>query len=286
MEHSSPSPRTVPLPPMLGRPPLADDIEAVLDDRPLHGEMAAALTTDDDGRAVEMIDERTEIVHRWSITQDNEAEWAMRKLAEAEAEIAAVEAQAVEWKAQVDDWLATVRRRPEGTARFMRERLEAYALRERAEADRATVPLPSGKVATRESKAKASICDPPDLLAWLADHPKADIAAPRKPLISEVRKIVEVVELPAIIDVGLACGCVLAGVELEGGPPADPPDEGDLDQCPEHGEQAIVDVRVVFAEWWPVEPGTKIPVPGLEIEPPSYTVTVTPKTPTKENPDE
>lgn len=113
-----------------------------------------------------------EVVERWQITEDGQAEWAMRKLAALAARADEVRAQARGWRNPIDEWERAELERVERPARFFAAHLERYGLDVRAnDPRRATVPLPSGEIATRAPKAPTvTIDDEAALLAWLGEH--------------------------------------------------------------------------------------------------------------------
>lgn len=200
---------------------------------------------------------------RFAITDDNGAEWAMRKLARATHEVHGATLQAQEWKRRVDDWLHQVTAGPNRDAAFFTALLEDYALRQRAEGERKSIPLPSGRITTRGTEEpKVTITDETAVVGWVDTH-----------LMTEVREV-------------LARTLQLHEVEL--------PPEG-LEALGTHlGElmefhaallsrKPLVSklrerVNVVTTEEGVrvIDPDTAEPVPGLTAEVPEPTATVTP----------
>lgn len=123
---------------------------------------------------------------RWQIGTVGEAEWAMRKAAEAKAAIAAAEEQYDEWVRPFTDWLDGQVRRPRATLRFFQAHLERWALDERDRTGGAQYPLPSGIVRTTRTPAKATIPEKGKekadatraLLAWAVEHDLLDVINP------------------------------------------------------------------------------------------------------------
>lgn len=128
-------------------------------------------------------DELPEQVRAWTITDDDSADWAMRRLAQYEREMAELEERATAWAAKIETWFEQASRRPWSSADFFRAHLQAYALRRRFETDGRvkTVTLPSGRIATRPgSGPKVRVGDPEAFKAWALenpDHPAVRIKA-------------------------------------------------------------------------------------------------------------
>jgi hypothetical protein len=116
------------------------------------------------------------------------ADWAMRKLGQARAAIAARRAEHQAWMDEVDErvaqlatWLADVIRDDVATADRMTGLLSEYAMRERRETGRATLKLPSGEVATKATGARLSIIDLAGFTLWAQEHMPAAIAPEPEP---------------------------------------------------------------------------------------------------------
>lgn len=109
-----------------------------------------------------------DIHERWKIEDDGAAEWAMRKLAQYEADDSDATARAAEWQEQIDQWLDRQLRRNDARASFFRTALMNYALRERAASNdqRKTIDLPSGQVKTRMSKGKLQVLNDDAVIVW------------------------------------------------------------------------------------------------------------------------
>lgn len=136
-----------------------------------------------------------EQVDRWVIGNDDEAEWAMRKLASAQARLAAAERKAEVWRSQIDAWLADVTAADRSSVEFFRDRLERYAVANRAATGEASLRLPSGTVTTRKVAARIAVEDPTavGLLGWVHATIDADQVA-------DVVKVTERVRVRALAD--------------------------------------------------------------------------------------
>lgn len=174
--------------------------------------------------------EETAAPLRWAPSNDDEADWSMRKLAVAEAELAEIRARRDAYVERIDRW-ATREIQASGVEKRIarwRALLEDYALRRREEDGAATIWLPSGKVATTSSKPAAEVADDETFVAWLRDTYDDDaekldaaVKVTAKPLISAVKSELRVVERTrAVVPIATpACGhepIRLPEVEVEG----------------------------------------------------------------------
>lgn len=153
----------LPIPPELAvdTEPLSDDDLAlyfdVRDTRPGDGS---------DGPPEEEL-ATAEGVHRWRIEADDQAEWALRKLAVANEELRRLAEQAQEWQARIGAWFSQASARPQRTAAFMEERLADYGLRLREVGGPATLTLPSGVIKTSDRKPAVEVEDDAQLARYL-----------------------------------------------------------------------------------------------------------------------
>lgn len=139
------------------------------------------------GQAVEMLADAEP--ERWRIVDDDGAEWAMRHIAEATAELAELRARAARWQERIDAWFAQAAEQVARRADFFTAHLEWYGRRERIEHERATISLPSGKVSARQVGAAVEIVDEEALLAWAKDNAPAIVRVREDVLVSELRKV-------------------------------------------------------------------------------------------------
>lgn len=107
------------------------------------------------------------------VDSDGEAEWALRKLAHANQQIADFEQIASDETDRVARWLQAVCDPLDHDRAYFIGQLEFYARGQR-EDGRKTITLPHGTVATRPIKQRIAITDPDLLLTWARDnHPDA-----------------------------------------------------------------------------------------------------------------
>jgi hypothetical protein len=106
----------------------------------------------------------------WKITDDGAADWALRKLLRAKAEVDKIRLMAQDRIDTIRQWQATVSGPPIGQVAHWRGLLEEYALRRRQETGKPSVKLPNGTLATTEHKATVEITSPEHLLAWLGKN--------------------------------------------------------------------------------------------------------------------
>lgn len=212
---------------------------------------------------------------RWSVTDAGAAEWAMSRLAGAEAEIADAQEQAAVWRSRVDDWLAEATARPARFAAFLRHHLEEYALALRAANPKAaTTTVPSGKVATRWSEARPVIANDQAVLEWLDERDEVpDGAIKRAPLVSKLKPILTVAPRSTgrwNAEVA-CCGALLT---LDAAADGSAPAVGLCSRCgAETPEVVAVEQETVLVV---IDSGTGEAVPGFTVEPGHYSVTVTP----------
>jgi len=180
---------------------------------------------------------------RWAISDRLEADWALRKIAEARIRFDEDRRLYEQFRAQLDRWFRRVAGPHEATIAFFEDHLEDYGrrwIRTQPPSRPRSLPLPSGVIRTTTSQAKAVFVDADVVKAWAKEHEPTLVHSKTETwvLISEVREYVEVVQ-----DV-------------------EPNDDGEP--------------RTV---WKVVHRVTKEPVPGLGIEQEHTTVKVVPETP-------
>lgn len=93
----------------------------------------------------------------FSIKDDNEADWACRKIVRRLAEIDANKKLAELRKQQIDDWLAIVNHDSESEITFFTELLRPYIETRLADQKSKTLKLPSGTVALRKASPELTI---------------------------------------------------------------------------------------------------------------------------------
>lgn len=171
-------------------------------DEELDEVLETGMLTDDQLEVVEeQLDAGLVAVHRWQVTDDGGAEWAMRMLAAIDAERAAIADQYAIWIEPIVAWRDEQLARLTPRRDFFAGHLERYALRVRAENPRrATISLPSGKVTTTAAqKPTVEIMDEEAVLKWAGDSLPAEeyelaVKTTTKPQIVEIRRLVKVEE--------------------------------------------------------------------------------------------
>lgn len=133
--------------------------------------------------------------YRWSITDMPSAEWAIRKYAALDSEIAEAEQLAADWIEQVRQWLDRTKRPLVRRRGFFEEHLTGYALRRRHEDPRfKTLKLPSGDVPTRLQPARVAVRDDKasveTFVEWALEHAPDTVKAKWSPVADEVKKTV------------------------------------------------------------------------------------------------
>ncbi len=107
----------------------------------------------------------------WQITDDGAAEWAMRRLAEADAELRDLSQRATDWSNRIREWFEHRAKPLERRADFFRGHLHRYALARREAGAGATLSLPSGKVSTLPGRLRVELADADAFRAWAAANP-------------------------------------------------------------------------------------------------------------------
>lgn len=127
---------------------------------------------------------------RWRIRTDDDAEWALRHLAEARAELERLRQQSLRWQERIEAWFRQAAREPARRAEFFQAHAEWYGRRCRAEG-RKSVKLPSGTIATRSTPAAAVIADPVALVEWAREALPEAVRVREDVLVSTLRKLTD-----------------------------------------------------------------------------------------------
>lgn len=157
--------------------------------------------------------------HRWQIEDHGAAEWALRRLAEARANIAALEEQAAAWNRRIDEWTAKALAPLLNREQFFVANLEDYGLRVReASADEVkTLVLPSGKVKTTSHGPKVKVGDPHGFDEWAAANPDDELVRTTYDLAAGAvkgRVLVQAKDAGASWQAWMECGHMVAGTVL------------------------------------------------------------------------
>lgn len=163
---------------------------------------ADGLTPAQRGVTLSAADVRVGAVQRWRITDDNLAEWAMRKYAQAQHALAELDAKHDAWQAQIVDWHRRAVAGPQRRAAFFEAHLIRYALEQRRDLDRKTVALPAGKVGTRAHAAKVDVADETAVLRWAREAGLAEKIVTEKVALTPLREhvvLAEIVDAAALL---------------------------------------------------------------------------------------
>lgn len=165
------------------------DFESMLADviaRPWDGEAP--------GGAFTHVQGATNVAH-WQMITDEDAEWALRKLAMAQEDVDRLRAQAESWQARIQQWFVQASRTHVTRVRLMEARLADYGRRRRDAGGGATLKLPSGQVASKWNRPTLAVVDESAFVEWLkAVKPEAvkTVESPRLRDIGDAAKVVEV----------------------------------------------------------------------------------------------
>lgn len=219
-------------------------------------------------------DPRVSIAQRWAVTDDGAAEWSMRHIANANAEIEKLRLQADEWEARIHQWF-TQRAKPlEAKVAFMSAHLERYALyRREADPKAKTLTLPSGRVRTTRQVPTVVISDADEAIRWTAQNAPEAIKTTHKVLVSDLRHHVHPRELVTLAWVTNSCGCKVSVRDDEG---LQIPPVGTETECPECGQPALIGKVEELAHRWVAVDSDGAYVPGVDVDPGGVTAKVVP----------
>lgn len=138
----------------------------------------------------EAIDDRAPAYDRFSIPDDAAADWALRKIAKAQAAIDAAEQVADERRALIDRWLQDSTASDRSTVEFMTGLLSEYHGRVLAEdPDRKTLDLPAGRVKSRTTKPAVVIEDLDTVAEWCGSHMPDAVTYTPKVSVRDIRNV-------------------------------------------------------------------------------------------------
>lgn len=125
------------------------------------------------------------------VDTDAKAEWAIRKLSAVRKRIAEAEQIAKDEIYRVEQWLESQKKSLSNDAEYFEALLITYGERCRTVDNRLTVSLPHGKIKSRATKAKVSVNNEEEFIAWAKDN---------APDLLRVKESVNVGELNKLID--------------------------------------------------------------------------------------
>lgn len=157
---------------------------------------------------------------RFRIQDDNQADWALRKIARARQDMKEAEETAAMEIEKINRWLDGQREESLRTERFFTALLqEYYEPRFMTNPDKKTYKLPSGKVQRRTQQPQFDR-DNEALLAWLKQREMTDyIEVKETPKWGELKQQVQVVGEHVVIKDGPLKGEIIDGVEVVHRPP-------------------------------------------------------------------
>ena len=136
--------------------------------------------------------QQSEERERFRLTDENMANWAIRKIAKARREFAEAEQQAERERERIDAWLDGKRKAKERDEEFFTGLLTAYYLPQHLDdPERKTFKLPAGAFQVRAQQPEYQR-DDAALVRWLEEHVMPDyLELVKKPKWGELKKIIE-----------------------------------------------------------------------------------------------
>jgi Bacteriophage Mu Gam like protein len=219
----------------------------------------------------------------WKIPDDGAANWCLRKLAQAEADLARIQATAAEHERRIATWRDKVAKRPTHDRDRWTALLREYALRRREQTGEKSLSLPNGELRTVHRPAAVEVTANDLLVEWMeSEHPELRAAWCKFVIEAQVSRFKEDVVLAngAVCD---RCGHHLVAGWTDGlrrervwrgpwgqkcprTPDAQAPHRPRTDASGE-----ILEIPVVV---WAKDP--EVPIPGLGVRPEAMSVVVTP----------
>jgi hypothetical protein len=147
---------------------------------------------------------------QFRIEDDHQAEWALQKLAERQLELSGHREFADAEIALVNLWFADRAKAVENNINYFVSLLEDYAQRERRFKERKSIPLPHGKIATREGRQSWDV-NHDDFLPWARINRPDLMRVVEEPKLKEMKALLEVVG-DRVVDP--TSGEVVAGVVI------------------------------------------------------------------------
>ena len=136
--------------------------------------------------------QQSEERERFRLTDENMANWAIRKIAKARREFAEAEQQAERETERINAWLDGKRKAKERDEEFFTGLLTAYYLPQHLDdPERKTFKLPAGAFQVRQQQPEFQR-DDVELVKWLESHVMPDyLEVVKKPKWGELKKLIE-----------------------------------------------------------------------------------------------
>lgn len=212
----------------------------------------------------------------WTVTDDGSAEWAMRHVVAASAELEHLAQQAQSWQDRIAAWFDHRAKPLQAKVAFMGAHLERYAVRVREDTKgkTKTLVLPSGAVPTTATSPKVVIRDAARAYAWACEHAQ-DALKPRQPelQVSLLRQVVRPVQLVTEADLTFSCGHTYRRAEPDG---LQLPDVGTEMECSEHGPALLGSIDVRATRWVALCTTDGKLAEGVDVDPGGVTARVVP----------
>lgn len=221
---------------------------------------------DEDAVAQELVahvEDKPELAPRepWTIKTLGQADWCMRRVAEAEAIVAELDDEIGRWRA--------ARTRAAAAADWFVARLKEWGLAEREQTpSRATLTVPHGTVSTRKSTERIEVVDEPLAVAWAKQSCEDAVKVEYSLLVSRLGACVRIADM---VREWRATRITTGEVEHQ---PQQPVVEFTAERLAEV-QQRLGDEFVVEAGIWRMAvDALGVPVPGLGVRGATTTATV------------
>ena len=152
----------------------------------------------------------------FEISDDGQATWALRKLAQSQSRIDDVLLRAAEEIDRIERWVEIATKSDTNTVNYFTERLTSYVKRVRETDGRKTLVLPDGNVSSRETKDRFKVENASAFIAWAESAGRPDLYRSKfEPDVAEIKNHVRYSGLEVIES---STGETIPGlVHVEGG---------------------------------------------------------------------
>lgn len=154
----------------------------------------------------------------FTIQDDAQAAWAMRKALAAQIRIDANNRIAEAERGRIDTWQASVNARSNRDLAYFQGLLIRYASEQRVVEGRKTIDTPYGVVKSRQGTATISVSDPDEFIAWARQGHENLLNVKVTPALRELKAFAEIESTPTLGVIAISKdGEVIPGVQVDPG---------------------------------------------------------------------